>query len=198
MNLTNKLVDLYKKTRAFAESLESADVQEVHAFAKEMAEQHIPLLFISLILQGAEVNRWYAATGNAVMARAFLSEKLPASRVPVVYIAGPYSAPCARITELNVRAAEDAAYEMYRSGIAPVCPHTTTRWEDNQVSYGFMCDATSATMLRCDAVYALPHWQESKGARAEVALAEKVGIPVFYAMHLLRDWAKSLPISARA
>lgn len=33
--------------------------------------------------------------------------------------------------------------------------------------------------LRSDAVFAIPGWRESKGARAEVALAEAIGLPVY-------------------
>jgi nucleoside 2-deoxyribosyltransferase len=34
-------------------------------------------------------------------------------------------------------------------------------------------------MLKCDAIYALNGWHNSKGARAEIHLAEALGIPIF-------------------
>lgn len=35
--------------------------------------------------------------------------------------------------------------------------------------------------LRCDIIYLLADWQQSPGARAEKALAEALGMPVFFA-----------------
>jgi hypothetical protein len=36
-----------------------------------------------------------------------------------------------------------------------------------------------AAILKCDAIHLLPGWQESKGARAERAVAEWIGLGVF-------------------
>jgi hypothetical protein len=46
--------------------------------------------------------------------------------------------------------------------------------------YEYWCEATLELMRRCDVVYAMQGWENSKGARGEVAEANKLGIPVIY------------------
>lgn len=108
--------------------------------------------------------------------------------IPVIYIAGPYTASDARNVELNVRVAEEMAYALYRLGASPICPHTTTRFVDKRVPYQFMCDATLAQMLRCDGVIFLDGWKNSTGSIAEhdAAIAKK--LLTFYSLSELQVW----------
>lgn len=88
-------------------------------------------------------------------------------RIPVIYIAGAYSADDPWGVEKNVRRAEDACYDLEALGAATVCPHTNTRWQDRRTPYEQKVRATLATLRRCDAVFFLPAWAMSKGARGE-------------------------------
>ena len=41
-------------------------------------------------------------------------------------------------------------------------------------------------MKRCDAVYVMPRYIESKGTMAEIDAAKKAGIPVFFTIEVLK------------
>lgn len=109
-------------------------------------------------------------------------------RIPVIYIAGPFVAADARLIELNVRRAEEAAYELEALGASTVCPHTNTRWQDNRTPYEQKCRTTMAALRRCDAVFWLPDWRESKGARAEHEDALRCRKVMLYSMAEARGY----------
>lgn len=88
-------------------------------------------------------------------------------RIPVIYIAGAYSADDPWGVEQNVRRAEDACYELEALGASVICPHTNTRWQDNRTPYPQKIRTTLAILRRCDAVFFMPAWAMSKGARGE-------------------------------
>lgn len=88
-------------------------------------------------------------------------------RIPVIYVAGPYSAEDPWGVEKNVRAAEDACYELEALGACVVCPHTNTRFQDKRTPYEQKIRTTLAAMRRCDAVFFLRYWYLSSGARGE-------------------------------
>lgn len=88
-------------------------------------------------------------------------------RIPVIYIAGAYSADDPWGVEQNVRRAEVACYELEALGACVVCPHTNTRYQDNRTPYEQKIRTTMAALRRCDAVLFLPAWAMSRGARGE-------------------------------
>lgn len=89
-----------------------------------------------------------------------------------IYIAGPMSG----LPELNRPAFHKAETELYGGGYTVLNP---AKLPDGltQPEYMDICLA----MLRCvDIVYVLAGWETSAGARAELALAEKIGLVVVY------------------
>lgn len=46
--------------------------------------------------------------------------------------------------------------------------------------------------LWADAVFAMPGWRESRGSRAEVALAEAIGLPVYEDIECLKNETNGL------
>ena len=110
-----------------------------------------------------------------------------ASSIACVYIAGPYTAPDGRRVELNVREAEDVAYEVAGLGAMPVCPHTNLRYMSAPIA-AFLYPATLELMRRCDAVLMLPWWRNSDGARGEYEEATSLRMPVFLSLAELQGW----------
>lgn len=108
----------------------------------------------------------------------------------VVYLAGPFRASTAWGVEQNIRSAEERALRVAEMGASPLCPHTNTRFFDGTLNGEFWLAATLELMRRCDAVLVCPGWQNSAGTRGEIEEAARLGIPVFYAEHVLRDWLK--------
>lgn len=96
----------------------------------------------------------------------------------LVYIAGPYSRPdpCE-----NTHKAVAAANEVWDAGLIPVVPHLTHFWHTmTPKPYEQWLAYDLEIMRRCDAVLRIPG--ESSGADAEVAEADRLGIPVFLSM----------------
>ncbi len=108
------------------------------------------------------------------------------SRKPIliVYVAGPYRTnsefgSTAFGREKNIAAAREIGARLARDGHLPVIPHANTAQFDGLNTDEFFLEATLELMVRCDAVFLMPNWESSAGARAEKAEAEKLGLPVF-------------------
>ena len=97
----------------------------------------------------------------------------------VIYIAGKYRGASPWEVEQNIRAAEDFAAKVWAMGHAALCPHANSRHMEGVSSEEHFLAGTLELMRRCDAVLLVPNWHRSEGARAEVAEAERLGMPVF-------------------
>jgi nucleoside 2-deoxyribosyltransferase len=98
----------------------------------------------------------------------------------VIYIAGPFRGPNSWEIEQNIRRAEGFALNVWLLGAAALCPHTNTRFYQGAAPDRVWLEGDIEMLKRCDAVLAIPGWEKSKGATAEVEVASKAGIPVFY------------------
>jgi hypothetical protein len=93
-----------------------------------------------------------------------------------IYVAGPYTK--GDVAE-NVHKAFKAANDLADLGFAPFVPHSTHFWHLMfQRPYEFWLELDNQFLPFCDAVLRLPG--ESNGADKEVALAQKLGLPVFH------------------
>ncbi len=85
---------------------------------------------------------------------------------PLIYVAGPYSAP----TEIgildNIRKACEARDRLIENGWAVVCPHANTANMDN-TNPGIYYRMDLALLARCNAIYMLKDWENSAGAMME-------------------------------
>jgi len=106
----------------------------------------------------------------------------------VVYIAGPFRAGSAWEIELNVRRAEEAALQIWRMGMATLCPHTNTRFFQGAAADEVWLKGDLEMLSRCDAVLLVEGWERSEGAKAEAARARELGIPVFDNVRDLEGW----------
>lgn len=92
-----------------------------------------------------------------------------------VYVAGPYTKGDVAV---NVRNAYAVANELADLGFAPFVPHATHFWHMLfPRPYEFWLDLDNQFLPFCDAVLRIPG--DSSGADKEVALAERLGKPVF-------------------
>ena len=107
----------------------------------------------------------------------------------VVYIAGPFRAPTAWGIAENIRQAERLGLEVAKLGLMPLIPHANTAHFHGELPDEFFLDGTMELLRRSDAVMLLPDWERSSGARAEVAEAERIRIPVFKDLDALRQSA---------
>jgi hypothetical protein len=104
-----------------------------------------------------------------------------------VYIAGPYRAKSHWQIELNVRQAEQAAYDLVvlaeaeKLPVIPICPHTMYRWSmSEKYDKYFLCSAEQL-LLRSDSVLVVGRqWASSEGVSNEIKLASNHGMPIFW------------------
>lgn len=106
----------------------------------------------------------------------------------VIYVAGPMRAPSGWERELNIRNAEAIALYIWNHGAAVICPHAMGRFYDEKPHY---IGGDIEIMKRCDAVYMIPGWEDSKGATEEHSAAMKDGMLIFYSFADLIKWLKS-------
>lgn len=93
-----------------------------------------------------------------------------------IYIAGPYSQ---GDTGKNVHEAFAAANRLADLGFAPYVPHSTHFWHLMfPRPYEFWLELDNEFLPTCDAILRLPGL--SNGADKEVALAQRLQMPVFH------------------
>ena len=102
------------------------------------------------------------------------------SCLKIVYIAGPYRASTEWGVKQNIHAAELAAMHVWQLGGVALCPHLNTAFFGGACPDETWLAGDLELLGRCDAVYAMVDWRQSKGATAEVELAESLGLPVFF------------------
>ena len=116
------------------------------------------------------------------------------SRVPQIYIAGPYSGADAARVNANCFHAITAAQEVARMGAYPVVPHALGLWcwDEAGQDPDWWYEVTLEQARRCDALLALHGWQGSTGSIREYETLEGMGKPVFTMMREVRSWLRKL------
>ncbi len=100
----------------------------------------------------------------------------------LIYIAAPYTENPPVCTEIAAAAAE----RIKQDGRAfPICPHLLGAGNGEPE---YMYAGTLELMKRCDAVLTLPRWEQSRGAMAEVRVADRMQLPVFHREGELLHW----------
>jgi len=100
-----------------------------------------------------------------------------------VYVAGPYTKGDVAI---NVKEAVETADRLLKLGYAPYCPHLTHFWHMLfEHDYQTWLDLDNEWVTCCDMMLRIPG--ESSGADKEVALAESLGLPVFFSVEELAE-----------
>lgn len=95
-----------------------------------------------------------------------------------IYIAG-------KITGLDYETAESefifAEGTIERLGHEPLNPMKLVDQDDERTYEDQLLDALEIVLVDAQALYMLPNWRDSKGARIEHAIAEILGREIFYA-----------------
>ena len=112
--------------------------------------------------------------------------------IPLIYLAGPYSAPNSHVIFENCTSAIAIAQQVIELGAYPVLSHALGLFCQDGCGQGYdwWCAATKLQMLRCDAVLMLPGWQGSNGAIGEHAAAVAADMPVFTMVRELPTFIK--------
>lgn len=110
----------------------------------------------------------------------------------LIFVAGPFRAPTPWQVEQNVRRAEEASLDLWKiGGVAVICPHTNTRFFQDECPDEVWLTGIMEILRRCDAVFAVPGWSKSTGTMAEIAEAKRLDKPVFFSLQEVLDWLDS-------
>jgi len=84
----------------------------------------------------------------------------------------------------NIQLAEQHSIELWNHGYKVFCPHlNTAHFEVKAKAEEKTYKEFDMRMLQyCDAIFALPNWKNSEGAKAEIEEAKRLGKPVFYSL----------------
>ena len=106
----------------------------------------------------------------------------------LVYVVGPYRAPCEWEVLQNIRRAEEVALRVWTAGAACICPHKNTAFFGGAAEDSVWLEGDLEMVRRSDALVCVEGWNRSTGASGEVALARQMKIPVFEQFEDLVDW----------
>ncbi len=120
-------------------------------------------------------------------ARDATASSVPDDEIGTVFIAGPYLGSDFNETEKNIRLAEQYSIELWNRGYKVFCPHlNTSHFEVKAKADEQAYKEFDLRMLQCcDAVFALPKWEDSEGAKAEIEEAKRLEMPVFHSLDAL-------------
>lgn len=119
------------------------------------------------------------------------------SRMPIVYIAGPYRGAHECIVYRNIARAREAAELVWRSGGVALCPHLNSAFMGGIVPDETFLEGDLLLIERCDAVFAIHGWRDSVGAKGEVEHAKKQRfIRIFEDEVALRKWMSEFRIAS--
>lgn len=107
-------------------------------------------------------------------------------REVVVYLSGKYRGQ----TVINVVKARQYAVELWKAGFTVICPHLNTAHferfcdlQDNDFIEGDI-----VLLQRCDAIFMIPGWEESIGAKMEYEVAKSQFLPIFYSVKDIQEY----------
>ena len=89
--------------------------------------------------------------------------------------------------------ARQVGIKVARLGAFPCIPHLNSyHFEiDSGLPAEFFYEGDLLLLKRCDAVFMMDNWLESRGARLEKDFAERMSIPVFFDLAELKEWIDS-------
>jgi hypothetical protein len=110
------------------------------------------------------------------------------SVIKVIFMAAKYSEPYPYLVSRNVERARVYSQEVARLGALGLTPPVIGAHFEGIQNYEWWAEAYIQLLRRCDAVFMVPHWEHSPGARKEHEEADRLGIPVFYHLSELKEW----------
>jgi nucleoside 2-deoxyribosyltransferase len=109
--------------------------------------------------------------------------------VKLIYVAGKYTGKDFDEIEGHIQAARSFAVEIWRRGHVAICPHLNTyHFEQNlNLTQEDYYERDFMILQRCDGLFAMPNWKDSRGAQMEVQFAHEQGIPVYFDLDDIRS-----------
>ena len=97
----------------------------------------------------------------------------------VIYVAGAFRAETQWGIHRNVLKAEEVGLQLWKMGFVPIVPHKLTEFYQGECADSVWLDGCIELLKRCDIVFTVKGWENSRGAREEVKIALRLGIPIY-------------------
>lgn len=109
-----------------------------------------------------------------------------------VYVAGKYSDSNVIGVLNNIREGIKASVEVLIAGFAPFCPWLDYQFQffDKTLTVEDYYRYSLAWLEVSDAILVLPNSGNSKGTQMEIVRAKELGIPIFYDLASLKEYAR--------
>ena len=101
-------------------------------------------------------------------------------RIRVIYVAGAFRGKNYWEQHRNILRAEIATFSLLSNGFAPLCPHKITEHFQGAHTDELFLNVCKAWLKKCDCIFMMCGWRDSKGSVDEHELAIKMGIPIYY------------------
>ncbi len=98
----------------------------------------------------------------------------------VIYVAGKYRGASENEVYENIHHARTQALKLWHQNWCVICPHLNSSFMSCREDETEYLDGGLELVRRSDAIYMLSGWQASVGACAELAEADRLGLPVYY------------------
>jgi hypothetical protein len=108
----------------------------------------------------------------------------------VIYIAGKYTGQSENEVYTNIQAARIEAMFVWSRGGVALCPHTNSAFMGGICNNRNFYEGDLELLKRCDAIYLIACWEDSKGAVVEKETAEKLGLPVLKSRVAVMEYLK--------
>jgi len=105
-----------------------------------------------------------------------------------VFIAGPFRGANDWERACNVHRAAEIALDVWRLGHVAYCPHLNTAQFHDTAPDDVWLRGHQEMLKVCDAVVLVGNWKSSAGTLSEIALANKLGIPVLEDIFAFARW----------
>jgi len=102
----------------------------------------------------------------------------------LVYVAGPIRPTNGKTVEENCWIAKQVALELWKHGLAVICPHANTdlpiQLAEKELAANIWLDGDMEMLARCDAMVVCQDSSKSVGTLGEIAFASERNIPIYY------------------
>jgi len=102
----------------------------------------------------------------------------------VIYVAGALSGKNDDEVWNNIVLARSHALELWKKGWAVICPHLNSLYmghgTEDKDCFDLFLTGDCEIIKRCDAIYMLPNWKNSRGAKLEWETALNCNLEIIY------------------
>ena len=115
----------------------------------------------------------------------------------IIYIAGKYTDNSKTSIQKNILTSRKYAIKLWDRGFTVITPHLNVanfEYLLKKTTYDDITEGSLEIISRCDAVFMLPNWKRSNGAKIERKYAYSKNITVYYNLKELDDDFKYHPL----